>query len=60
MIEDFIKTAYRVRYGVDIAESWEKNIFAIAVSVFAIGGMIGGFGGGFVANRFGRCVLDSP
>lgn len=54
MIEDFIKDAYLSRYGVKIADGWEKIIFSIAVSIFAIGGMIGGVGGGFVANRFGR------
>ena len=54
VIEDFIRTSYAGRYGVDIAEGREKIIFSIAVSIFAIGGMIGGFGGGYVANRFGR------
>ena len=29
-------------------------MYAIAVSIFAIGGMCGGFIGGWIANRFGR------
>ena len=29
-------------------------MYAIAVSIFAIGGMCGGFIGGWIANKFGR------
>ena len=29
-------------------------MYAMAVSIFAIGGMCGGFCGGWIANRFGR------
>ena len=54
MIEDFIKDAYKNRYGQEIPEKRETVIFSITVAMFAIGGMIGGFGGGFVANRYGR------
>ena len=54
MIENFIRESYTKRYDENIAEGWEKVIFAIAVSIFAIGGMIGGFGGGIIANRLGR------
>jgi len=54
VIEKFIQKAYSDRYDEPIADGGEKMIFSIAVSIFAIGGMIGGFGGGFVANRFGR------
>lgn len=29
-------------------------LYSFAVSIFAIGGMLGGFSGGIIANRFGR------
>lgn len=31
-------------------------LYSFAVSIFAIGGMLGGFSGGIIANRFGRSV----
>lgn len=54
MLEEFIKRAYESRYNEDIPQKTQTIIFSIAVSIFAVGGMIGGFGGGFVADRFGR------
>ncbi|XP_003744146.1 glucose transporter type 1 [Galendromus occidentalis] len=53
IIESFIIIVYTDR-GSDphnIPVDW---IWAITVSIFAIGGMAGGFSGGLVANRFGR------
>ena len=35
-----------------------KILYSIAVSIFAIGGMVGGFSGGMIANRFGRYVFN--
>lgn len=53
-IENFMKDVYKDRYGEDITEETVKRLYSLAVSIFAIGGMVGGFSGGMVANRFGR------
>ncbi|XP_049885250.1 glucose transporter type 1 isoform X2 [Pectinophora gossypiella] len=53
-IENFMKDVYKDRYGKDIHEDTVNQLYSIAVSIFAIGGMLGGFSGGMIANRFGR------
>ncbi|XP_048488694.1 glucose transporter type 1 isoform X6 [Plutella xylostella] len=53
-IENFMKDVYKDRYGKDIQEDSVNKLYSIAVSIFAIGGMLGGFSGGMIANRFGR------
>ncbi|XP_058793375.1 glucose transporter type 1 isoform X2 [Phymastichus coffea] len=53
-IENFMKDVYKSRYGEDISEDYVQSLYSIAVSIFAIGGMVGGFSGGMIANRFGR------
>lgn len=53
-IENFMKDVYKDRYGKDIQEDTVNQLYSIAVSIFAIGGMLGGFSGGMIANRFGR------
>ncbi|XP_073957507.1 glucose transporter 1 isoform X6 [Choristoneura fumiferana] len=53
-IENFMKDVYKDRYGKDIQEETVARLYSIAVSIFAIGGMLGGFSGGMIANRFGR------
>ena len=53
-IENFMKDVYKYRYGEDIGEEFIQQLYSVAVSIFAIGGMLGGFSGGWIANRFGR------
>ncbi|XP_055620796.1 glucose transporter type 1 isoform X4 [Toxorhynchites rutilus septentrionalis] len=53
-IENFMKDVYKDRYGEDISEEFIQKLYSVAVSIFAIGGMLGGFSGGWIANRFGR------
>lgn len=53
-IENFMKDVYKDRYGEDISEEFIQQLYSVAVSIFAIGGMLGGFSGGWIANRFGR------
>lgn len=53
-IEDFMKDVYKARYGEDLSDDSARGLYSVAVSIFALGGMLGGFGGGIVANKFGR------
>jgi predicted MFS family arabinose efflux permease len=55
VIEKFIRFAYRQRYdGQNMTYEASTFLYAIAVAVFALGGMCGGFVGGWMANNFGR------
>lgn len=58
-IENFMKDVYKDRYGEDISEEFIQQLYSVAVSIFAIGGMLGGFSGGWMANRFGRFVANN-
>uniref|UniRef100_A0A0K8TFG6 Major facilitator superfamily (MFS) profile domain-containing protein n=2 Tax=Lygus hesperus TaxID=30085 RepID=A0A0K8TFG6_LYGHE len=53
-IEKFMRDVYKDRNKKDLPEDSAKLMYSFVVSIFAIGGMIGGFSGGMVANRFGR------
>jgi len=57
VIEKFIRFAWRQRYnGENMSCKASTFLYAIAVAVFALGGMCGGFVGGWVANKLGRCT----
>ncbi|XKL59246.1 hypothetical protein PGB90_000262 [Kerria lacca] len=53
-IETFIKEVYKVRYNTDLPEVTIRGMYSFAVSIFAVGGMLGGFSGGMIADKFGR------
>lgn len=57
-IEKFIKDVFEDRYKQNIENGRAELLYSFAVSIFAIGGMLGGFSGGIIANRFGRLVKN--
>ncbi|XP_055940674.1 glucose transporter type 1-like [Argiope bruennichi] len=54
VIQDFITSVHFARTGNHISDDNRDLIWSIAVSIFAIGGMVGGITGGTIATKFGR------
>ncbi|XP_032666827.1 solute carrier family 2, facilitated glucose transporter member 1-like isoform X3 [Odontomachus brunneus] len=54
LIEDWISELKENRTGIPTSQSEVTLIWSVAVSIFCVGGMIGGSLVGWVADRFGR------
>lgn len=54
ILENFIADVYKTRTGKYMSESMLALVWSVAVSVFAVGGMVGGISGGAIADYCGR------
>ncbi|XP_054157864.1 glucose transporter type 1-like isoform X1 [Oppia nitens] len=54
ILEDFIANVYKTRTSKYMTEEMLALLWSVTVSVFAVGGMIGGISGGAIANYCGR------
>lgn len=54
VLKGFIQEVYMKRTDSQMSEDFLNLIWSIVVSIFAVGGMIGGISGGKVATKFGR------
>lgn len=54
VLEEFIANVYRSRTGKFLSPELSDFIWAITVSIFCIGGMVGGLSGGNIADWCGR------
>ena len=59
ILTDFIADIYKSRTGNFISAELLDLIWSITVSIFAVGGMIGGLSGGTIADWCGRYVCDA-
>ncbi|KAL8601902.1 hypothetical protein ACOMHN_020637 [Nucella lapillus] len=54
VIKDFYNSTYAARSGKPMPESVMTLLWAVTVSCYAAGGMVGGLSAGYWANRYGR------
>ena len=50
----FFNATWMDRYGEPISPGVQTVVWSFAVAIFSIGGMVGSFSVGVMANRFGR------
>jgi hypothetical protein len=53
-LEDFIANVYKTRTSKYMTEEMLALLWSVTVSIFAVGGMIGGISGGAIADYCGR------
>lgn len=53
-LRSFFNNTWVERYGVPISPGVCTIVWSVAVSIFSVGGMVGSFSVGIMANRFGR------
>ena len=54
MIEEFINATHVERTGQPLSDAVISLVWSVTVSIWAVGGMIGGISSGLVADRCGR------
>ncbi|XP_008303260.1 solute carrier family 2, facilitated glucose transporter member 1-like [Stegastes partitus] len=53
-LRSFFNDTWMERYGVPISSGVQTIVWSVAVAIFSVGGMVGSFSVGVMANRFGR------
>lgn len=53
-LKSFFNVTWYKRYNEDIDPGVCTIVWSVAVSIFSVGGMVGSFSVGVIANRFGR------
>ncbi len=53
-LRSFFNDTWMERYGKEIDGGVCTMVWSVAVSIFSVGGMVGSFSVGIMANRFGR------
>lgn len=53
-LRSFFNNTWMERYGQPISQGMCTIVWSVAVSIFSVGGMVGSFSVGVMANRFGR------
>ena len=54
LIEDFLNTSYTERMGAEPSEDVLRMLWSLSVAIYLVGGCIGAFAVGKLANGLGR------
>lgn len=56
VLQEFFNVTNYDRTGQYMSGSTLTFLWAVTVSIYAVGGMFGGLSGGYLANRYGRYI----